>query len=324
MKKLNFCFIFFFVTSVSAGLSELEMIGVSLAAGIGVNVGMTKLFKKKCAVTAGWGCVAATMTASTAVQQLISYGLAEDSSGKYRCEGCSNTDWDPWSNYDPTGNNQENNAYNAFKGNPSVLGNGLAEEINLKENERVSPAKVFKHLLGKTPEEIQNEIEKDLKDLKKKGYFFKDSKLKTPEGLIDPKDLTTDAGLKAAGFSEDEIAALNKSKKKAEVIAKRMNKKVRRGLKRGIFVVRGNQQKDSDRKHDMLMEKYLRDLLGKRNKKTDPTSVVGLSQKHGQDAIGVKSNDIFEMVSRRYEAQRRENYFLPVPGLQSKKSPIIK
>lgn len=320
MKKIIFYFVFFSSMNVSAGLNELEMIGVSLAAGIGTNVAMTKLFKKKCAVTAGWGCMAATMTASTAVQQLISYGLAEDSSEKYRCEGCYDNDWDPWGHYDLSGNNQENDAYNTFKGkSPSILGEG----IDLKENERVSPSKVFEHLLGKTPEEIKSEIQKDLKDLKKKGYFFKGSKLQTPKGLVDPKNLKTNAGLKAAGLSEDEITAFKEAKKEAEAISKRTNVKVRRGLKRGTFIVRGNQQKDADSKQDRIMEKYLRDLLQKKNESI-ASSVVSLSKKHGQDTIGVKSNDIFEMISRRYEAQRRENYFLPVPRLQSKKSSGLK
>ena len=322
MRKIIFYFVFFSSMSASAGLNELEMIGVSLAAGIGTNVAMTKLLKKKCAVTAGWGCMAATMTAATAVQQLVSYGLSEDSSEKYRCPGCYDNGWD-WQWNDTGRNNKGIDSYNTFKNGPSQ-GIIPIEGVSLKENERVSPSKVFEHLLGKTPEEIQNEIKKDLKDLKKKGYVFKGSKLQTPSGLIDPKKLTTDAGLKAAGLSENEIAAFNEVKKEAEVISKRMNEKVRRGLKRGVFIVKGNQRKGLDSKQDRIMEKYLRDLLQKKNESTKASSVVGLSQKHGQDAIGVKSNDIFEMVSRRYEAQRRKNYFLPPPRLQSKKSPIAK
>lgn len=53
------------------------------------------------------------------------------------------------------------------------------------------------------------------------------------------------------------------------------------------------------------MAKYLKGL---RNR--DPSSVSGLSKKLGEDNIGIKSDNIFEMVSRQYKRKQSQSAFL--------------
>ncbi len=49
---------------------------------------------------------------------------------------------------------------------------------------------------------------------------------------------------------------------------------------------------------------------GKRNPSNAKASLAGLSKKLGSENIGVKGDDIFEMVNRRYQAQDKQNAFL--------------
>lgn len=53
------------------------------------------------------------------------------------------------------------------------------------------------------------------------------------------------------------------------------------------------------------MAKYLKSL-----KNRDPSSVSGLSKKLGDDNIGIKSDNIFEMVSRQYKRKQSQSAFL--------------
>ena len=60
---------------------------------------------------------------------------------------------------------------------------------------------------------------------------------------------------------------------------------------------------ESSSKFDM--SKYLRGL-----KNRDPSNVSGLSKKLGDDNIGIKSDNIFEMVSRQYKRKQSQSAFI--------------
>ena len=320
MVKIIFSLIFFFSINTFAGLSELEGTVVILGVGVGANIAIGKIFKAKCGTGQAWGCMLGTMAFTIAAMQLIDLEQSQNSSKGYTCPGCYGGDWGKLDDYSLDG-----------RGRSSVDGlsdsadrilnpkNGADTSSGLNLGGGANPENILEYLLEKDTDQVRNEINKELADLKKKGYTLKNSTLNTPQGQVNPESLNSDAGLKAAGFSDADIAAFNAAKKKAETLSKRMNEKVQRGLRTGAFVGRSNRQKKVDREYKMQIDKYLKDLLGKKN---GPASVVGLSQQYGQDKIGVKTNNIFEMVSRRYKAQRRENHFLPFPQLQSKKTPI--
>ena len=63
--------------------------------------------------------------------------------------------------------------------------------------------------------------------------------------------------------------------------------------------------------NDDAMAKYLAGLNGKNRKPGSiKQGVAGLSRKLGSESIGVKGDNIFEMVNRRYQAQDKQNAFL--------------
>ncbi len=63
--------------------------------------------------------------------------------------------------------------------------------------------------------------------------------------------------------------------------------------------------------NDDAMNRYLAGLNGKnRNPGSIKQGVAGLSRKLGSESIGVKGDNIFEMVNRRYQAQDKQNAFL--------------
>ncbi len=62
----------------------------------------------------------------------------------------------------------------------------------------------------------------------------------------------------------------------------------------------------------MDMNSFLNSRMGAdgRNAKSGKASVAGLSKKLGSENIGVKGDNIFEMVNRRYQSQHKQNAFL--------------
>lgn len=61
-------------------------------------------------------------------------------------------------------------------------------------------------------------------------------------------------------------------------------------------------------------------LLNGTVKERKPASVAGLQVMAGGEPIGVRADDIFQMVHRRYQSKRKSNLFIESPDVESKKS----
>jgi hypothetical protein len=58
------------------------------------------------------------------------------------------------------------------------------------------------------------------------------------------------------------------------------------------------------------MAAYLASLKNKMNKGRGPASVAGMQRMAGGEPIGVKMDNIFEMIHRRYQKKRKANIFI--------------
>ncbi len=289
----------------------------------GLSVTALKNTKAGAKLTAACGtgcvgcCVAATAVYDTLADQLLQIIQGEESREKYTNPymptGLPNPGGDspPDLSDPPRGPSGRPNL-----GDPDAPSGG-----EVVKNLPVNPEKIIEHFLGETVDQVRDRVNRELENLKKKGYSLKGSVIQTPRGPIKVKSLESHRGLKAAGFSDLEIAALNSVKQETADLHRNIKKKMQRGLKTGTFVGRSYRQKKQDREDKMQWDQWMKDLF---HKEREPTSVVGLSQKYGSDKIGIKSDNIFQMVSRRYQTQRRENHFLPLSGLKGHKFPVTK
>lgn len=143
--------------------------------------------------------------------------------------------------------------------------------------------------------------------LKEAGYVMSadGSTLSTPNGTVSTAAI---ASGKAPGFEMTDDVKSAMDDIAADATAKASgNRVVPVGLQDGGGGGGGGggfaQADDSSSKFDM--NKYLRGL-----KNRDPSSVSGLSKKLGDDNIGIKSDNIFEMVSRQYKRKESQSAFI--------------
>lgn len=145
-------------------------------------------------------------------------------------------------------------------------------------------------LLGR----IQDDVNKNLKELGNKGYSYNASKnaVNTPGGSVPASAFGSEDGLKAMGMTDEELSDL---KKNASVD----NTK---GLGDGFEGGGGRKAKAGsgyETASSFDMNKYLASLNG-----TAARGVAGLEKKYGSDQIGVAQDNIFKMVHRRYEEKK--------------------
>lgn len=166
-------------------------------------------------------------------------------------------------------------------------------------------------------EDADQKLKQAMQALKEQGYALdlKNKTLKTPSGKTVPLSTMGSAeGMKAAGFSESAIrSAMAKSKAVAE---KEMEKY--KGLLDGAGGVAGfaggggggSGSHRSGGRNDSPQNIARFNPYAPKEKKNP---VIGLSKKLGDDNIGVASDNIFEMISRRYQARRAASAFITEP-----------
>jgi len=112
----------------------------------------------------------------------------------------------------------------------------------------------------------------------------------------------SDAAMSSAGLSAGDIAKV-----------KAMTKKISKGYKPRVsgigFKNAGGGASGSSYKFDD--SDPFADLLKRMNKKKrGPAAVAGLKKKYNGDVIGVKQDDIFKMIHRRYKYKRAQKFFI--------------
>ncbi len=151
---------------------------------------------------------------------------------------------------------------------------------------------------------------KGLNDLKKAGYIVnKDGSIKFPDGSTLPVGSSA-AGLGAKlGLSKESLKKMKKQTK--EVIAQSLVKVNKAGFESGVG--RNSSTASSDEEYDIDGE--LDALLGRHKKKNLTKSrklatVSGMYRMHKGLKIGVAGDNIFKMMTRRYDLKKRQRVFI--------------
>ncbi len=177
----------------------------------------------------------------------------------------------------------------------------MAPPPTLAPFEKLTPADVLK-AIGLNLDDAMNMAGRSLEDMKARGYEYnkENNSLTTPKGTFSMSSLGSAAGMKAAGLTDAEIAALNEGQ---DEMKKQMDKQLAAVLAKFGADEGGGSAVAAKPEPGFNM----RDFMG--GNKVKPT-VVGLSKSDGQGGqIGVAGDDMFGMIRRRYEDQRKKNQF---------------
>lgn len=162
-------------------------------------------------------------------------------------------------------------------------------------------------------------INGELKKLENMGYKVNtsDGTITTPDGEYSTEDFRSADAMAAAGMDSGQVAsarqglaALNKQleekygKDGPSVVAMGVSSGGSNGFA-GEVGGGGDGGGGSD-----SMAAYLASLKNKLNKKRGPSSVAGMQKMLGGDPIGVKMDNIFDMIHRRYQLKRKAKVFI--------------
>ncbi len=261
--------------------------------GAGTTLVAGKVFSGKCASQNYFYCAAAI----TAAAQVIQYAVtAKDSKRTYDATNCVNGACA--SGYEPP-----NFEYPEFK-DPGF-------------NEKLPPVAV--DVIGDSEDEAKGIID----DLGDRGYSYNPGtgKVTTPNGKqIDPKKLTTAAGAASQGMSASDFESFKETLEEAKLAANKRAKELRNLFKSSDVGVDGGSggkravarrgSRDFGPNYD-----FLKGLI---NRKKSNSNVAGLTQQHGGEPIGVAADNIFDMVSRKYDNKEVQGAFLTNKALKSR------
>ena len=163
------------------------------------------------------------------------------------------------------------------------------------------------------------QINEGLKNLEGKGYKVNAAAgtVTTPNGEMPMSAFSSPESMAAAGYDESSVNAaraaigklnadaVEKYGDKANVVAMGLDS---RGGGGGALGAGGGEGVSFDGSDPMAA--YLASLKNKMNKKRGPASVAGMQRMAGGEPIGVKMDNIFEMVHRRYQKKRKANIFI--------------
>ncbi|MCB0366044.1 MAG: hypothetical protein H6624_17530 [Bdellovibrionaceae bacterium] len=162
-------------------------------------------------------------------------------------------------------------------------------------------------------------INEGLRNLENKGYKVNAAAgtITTPNGEMPLSAFSSPEAMAAAGYDEASVnaarAAIGKLNRdaveqygdKANVVAMGLDS---RGGGGGALGAGGGEGVSFDGSDPMAA--YLASLKNKMNKKRGPANVAGMQRMAGGEPIGVKMDNIFEMVHRRYQKKRKANIFI--------------
>lgn len=140
------------------------------------------------------------------------------------------------------------------------------------------------------------------KDLEGKGYKYNaDGSVTTPRGKLSPSAFSSSASMKEAGFTDKEIETLKKA-----------HANVKKDFDKRYASLSGSREdghiKSAAPSNDFSFDAFKFKVPSL--KPEEKPTVVGLTKAHGQDKIGVASDDIFGMIARRYIDQRKKGLFI--------------
>jgi hypothetical protein len=176
-------------------------------------------------------------------------------------------------------------------------------------------------LLGSQIDSLSQAADKLANDLKKSGYTVSaDGKTVTyPNGKkVSTSTFGSPAAMSAAGFSDSQISdmqnALDQANKAADAkfksIASLTNDVGGGGGGAGSS---GGGGGDTASGGDYGGGGAFKDPFGKNGKGRAGAGVAGMSKKLGDDNIGVAGDDIFQMITRRYQARDKADNFIKDP-----------
>lgn len=160
--------------------------------------------------------------------------------------------------------------------------------------------------LGLDLDQLQKDVDLGLKDLKKKGYSVdtKTGKVTTPQGQFNASALGSPAAMKAAGFTDEQIAAAREAQDKFKsALDKKYNDLMKKmgtdeGDYSGMSARFGNTSGSGFQFKPLHYQK-------------PKATVSGLSKSDGKGGqIGVAADDMFGMIHRRYQEQRSQSQFI--------------
>lgn len=260
--------------------------------GFAVNITAGGLFASKCSPEKFYYCKMAWDSFKQAESHLReskqAQGVAFDS---------SSFDWKPSDfNYEP-------GEYDTVDGGGAISGDGT---------------KPSRGGAGGGGRSAFDEIQKNLKSLEEKGFIVNEEEgtVSTPEGEVPLESFNSAAGMASMGMSPSEIQAVRKA---TEEINKKVMKKygnlpkvVSMGVSSGGGGYSyGTKSYSLDSGEDNSYQNYLNALKDKMNKKNRAKAMAGKARMiAGDEAIGVKVDNIFDMVHRRYQQKRKANEFI--------------
>jgi hypothetical protein len=258
--------------------------------------GAAKKFREMCGNPMGAAfCGMSVVAATSSVKNLVASDKAKEGASALQCVGQS------------CGNGSQQNGVGFYTGSGGT--NGGSSAARSGQIPGYMPANVRRNL-----ESSAKEI---LRDMKGKGYAFDPNTnlVTTPRGSFDAGLLRTADGMKAAGFSDAEVAAAQSglaevSSEMAKNLAA-LDKNVS-GAKNidggeessggGRALYRGK----SGSGGDDAMAAYLASLQAANRKPASAPSLQGLSVIVKGEPIGIAGGNIFETINTRYGKLREQ------------------
>lgn len=260
-------------SSGSAGMANTAMI--SQLMGAGSNAAAGAMYRSICSTrSGGWACPMATMSYVQAGLMLASAFMS---------------------------GNTRNAATNGIPSIPTVDIPGFGENPGL----------------GTTARDLDAAISEGLKDMSAKGYSLdpKTGIMNTPDGPIQIDENTTPASLAGAmgGSASDMKLAESTAIQLNEKLAKQFDPSQIKASVSGVEVDGGGGGGGgsySGSKAPNLAD-YFKQMRGPAS---NPGALVaGKSRMLGADSIGIKVDNLFEMVHRRYQDKRKARTFIEKP-----------
>lgn len=161
-------------------------------------------------------------------------------------------------------------------------------------------------------------VNQKLKSLAARGYKFnpKTGQVTTPLGPMEAESIASPASMAAAGLSPSQIASVGATVEEAVRQAADRYHVSSMGTDSG-----GGGYTPSKSSSGSEIKPYFNPSSYFLDKARKPASVEGLHRLAGGELIGVKSDDIFQIVHRYYQARRKANMFIETEDPEKKSTP---
>ncbi|PIT99399.1 MAG: hypothetical protein COT74_10370 [Bdellovibrionales bacterium CG10_big_fil_rev_8_21_14_0_10_45_34] len=274
---------------------------LATAMGVGANAAASAFMFKTCAkspATNQWACIMGAMSAAQAVMMAASTGKASKSQKAAACQGAG-----------CLGSRGANNSNGPNgSGGPNI-------EVSDMQTDSFANADPYQHSvydekLNSLSAKAGEKAKATFDEFKKLGYSYDPSSasVTTPNGKISTSALSGGSMGGALSVSDKkEIESLNAA---ATKIVDDYKSKLRSELDEMVaYETSGGASAKSPSNHDSFFDRTKLRVPASRGQ----SLAVGLSKKFGQDNIGVAGDNIFKMISRRYDSQRQGGKFLLSP-----------